>query len=97
MSGGSLDYIDGRLRDALRHIERDTPLRRAFVAHMHKVCDALHEIEWADSGDTSPGVRDVAAMLACLGPNAELEQLVREAEQAAEALRAALETAREQR
>ena len=49
MSGGSMNYLSLKVEDAAFY--RDTPLRRAFAKHLHLVAEALHAIEWNDSGD----------------------------------------------
>ena len=56
MSGGSWDYFYGRLGDVASRLqcERD-PLRKAFGLHLQKCAKALHDIEWVDSQDCSPG------------------------------------------
>jgi hypothetical protein len=90
MSGGSMNYLSSRVESA--EFREDTPLRRAFREHLLRVAKALHEIEWVDSGDSSPG-RDEDAILACLGPHAELSQLVAEAKAARDALTDALDRA----
>ncbi len=92
MSGGSMNYLSSRIEKDLQFRE-DTPLRRAFAAHMQLVIKALHDIEWVDSCDYGPG-DDEAAIRACLPPHAELAQLVAEAEAAREALTAALDRAK---
>lgn len=89
MSGGSMNYLYCRVENDAT-FEQSTPLRRAFKAHLTKVAKALHEIEWADSGDTSPGDHDEAAIAACLAPGAELAQLTTEAREAHKALGDAL-------
>ena len=89
MSGGSMNYLSDKIEYELRFRE-DTPLRRAFMAHMQKVMAALHAIEWNDSGDGHDG--EDALVRACLGPHAELEQLVIEARAARDALEAAIIT-----
>lgn len=53
MSGGSMDYLYRRVEEA--EFRENTPLRRLFRAHLLLVADALHAIEWVDSGDRSPG------------------------------------------
>lgn len=68
MSGGSWHY-------SFRHVEEmadglansDNPLRAAFAAHLRKVAKAMHDIEWADSGDYARGAEDTA-ILDVLGP-----------------------------
>lgn len=53
MSGGSYEYLYCKIDDAANTIakRRDTPLRRAFAAHLRLVSDAMREIEWVDSCD----------------------------------------------
>ncbi len=85
MSGGSYDYAFNRVEDLAREIRGDSALRRAFRAHLKKVAQALHDIEWVDSADCSPGSED-DAIRACLAPGAELDA-------AREALRLEIERA----
>jgi hypothetical protein len=59
-----MDYLFQRVLDA--EFPADTPLRQAFAAHLKKVAEALHDIEWADSGDIAKGEED-ASILNCLG------------------------------
>lgn len=61
MSGGSMDYVYGKVRDAAEGMRVHTPLRRAFRDHLLLVADALHDIEWVDSCDYGPG-DEVAAI-----------------------------------
>jgi len=76
MSGGSWDYFYGRLEDVASRLqcERD-PLRKAFGAHLQKCAKALHDIEWVDSCDCSPGdeVEAIKAVL-CRHTYAERER-----------------------
>jgi hypothetical protein len=88
MSGGSYDYLYGRVRDAANEIERrtkdmseherlsvrhpetnewvygdqakellrpTTEARLWFAKLLGLVSEAMHDIEWVDSGDYSPG------------------------------------------
>lgn len=84
MSGGSMDYLFCRVENDA-NFKMDTPLRRAFKAHLAKVATALHDIEWVDSGDWSPG-DEVEAIEACLSPTSELEQVTKEAKEAFDVL-----------
>ncbi len=72
MSGGSYEYAYSKIDDLADSIKAResalTPLRRAFVEHLHLVSEAAHDIEWVDSGDCGPGDED-KAILAVLGPN----------------------------
>ena len=70
MSGGSMDYFFGRVRDVADSMDTTSPLRRAFVAHLRLVSKALHDIEWVDSGDYAIGDDD-EAIRACLAPGDE--------------------------
>jgi hypothetical protein len=57
MSGGSYDYIGFRirdLRDQIRSQDKD-PRRASFAKLMSLVGDAMHDIEWVDSGDCGEG------------------------------------------
>jgi len=66
MSGGSLNYLYSKvLHDS--DFPLDTPERIAFAEHLKLVAQALHDIEWVDSGDYGPG-DESAAILACLNP-----------------------------
>lgn len=74
MSGGSLNYVYHQVEDAARDIARlaETPLHRAFAAHLMKVSKALHDIEWLFSADYGPG-QEVEAIRAVVTPSAVLE------------------------
>ena len=64
MSGGSMNYLYSKvLHNA--DFPLDTPEREAFAAHLKLVAQALHDIEWVDSGDYGPGDEN-AAIRACL-------------------------------
>lgn len=65
MSGGSMNYFYGRVRDAIDHFDHSTPARAAFAAHLALVAEALRAIEWEDSGDTGPEQTE-KAIKACL-------------------------------
>ena len=64
MSGGSLDYLYQKIQYAEFETE-SSPERRAFSEHLKRVVEALHDIEWVDSGDYGPG-RELAAIRECL-------------------------------
>lgn len=78
MSGGSMDYLSYKVEDA--EFAENTPERKAFRQHLKLVAKALHEIEWCDSGDTSPG-KDTKAILKCITKEHVLEQLLKEAQE----------------
>ncbi len=98
MSGGSYDYLYARVENAAGSIIcRSAPetslVRAAFAKHLMLVARALHEIEWVDSGDSSPG-GEVEAIRDCLAPGAELETATTIAERAARELEQVLARAR---
>ena len=93
MSGGSWEYFYARLDDvATRLCSSRDPLRRAFGKHLEKCSEALHDIEWVDSGDY--GIGDEAkAIKVALGkdsPALVLEESRKHAEAALEQLKSAL-------
>lgn len=90
MSGGSMDYVYGRV-ESIR-FDAHTPERAAFAAHLQLVAQALHDIEWVDSCDYSPGDEN-AAIRACIGDGPVLDAAIDRAHQAAKELRAELERA----
>ena len=57
MSGGSYDYISFKIDDAahqLRNKENDSR-RASFAMLLELIAEALHKIEWVDSGDCASG------------------------------------------
>lgn len=57
MSGGSLNYAYCKIETIIEDMERlaETPLHHAFIAHMRKVQEALHDLEWVWSYDYREG------------------------------------------
>jgi hypothetical protein len=88
VSGGSWDYFYSRLEDvAGRLIDSQQADRRALGRMLMKASEALHDIEWVDSGDYGPG-DDKATIAAALGgPRAaaalELQELIAEGQRIA--------------
>lgn len=87
MSGGSYDYAEGRLidiADAIEHRARGSgvqrrALRLGFAKLLRSCAEAMHELEWADSGDTD-FERDAVPVLAkLLSPRWEIEAAIEEA------------------
>ena len=87
MSGGSMDYLYADVEEA--RFREDTPERKAFRTHLMKVAKALHDIEWVDSHDTSPG-DEVEAIMACISPADVLAEAVEDAQRALTDLEAAI-------
>lgn len=79
MSGGSMEYLCHRVRDA--SFSTHTPERKAFAEHLQLVADALHDIEWVDSGDYGPGDESLA-IRKCIGQSAVLAAAVETARKA---------------
>lgn len=70
MSGGSWEYAHEKVRDvAERLLAEDYPPRIALGRALLRFAEALHDIEWEDSGDYGPG-RSLPAMEKALGPRA---------------------------
>lgn len=91
MSGGSMNYLYIRLEDEA-DFAKNTVERKAFAEHLKRVAKALHDIEWVDSNDYSPGDEN-ESIRACLSSTATLEIAIRGAVRARDALVAELERA----
>lgn len=75
MSGGSWDYMFGKMDEAgARLFGSSNYLRRALGRRMVKMAKAMHDIEWVDSGDYSPG-DDTKAIQQALGKDAKALEL----------------------
>jgi hypothetical protein len=85
MSGGSMDYLYQRVRDA--NFSLHTPERLALRVHLLKLADVLRKVEWVDSGDSGPE-QEADMIRECLAPTAVLESLVKQAEKIQDALHA---------
>ena len=79
MSGSSLNYFYSRLDGFLDEYrgEFHTPLRKALYAKLKLAVQALHDMEWVDSGDYGPG-DDVEAIKAFVEPEFVLETVKQE-------------------
>jgi hypothetical protein len=56
MSGGRYDYSFHQVDEMASELEHSTDIvRRAFAAHLRMVAKAMHDVEWVDSCDYSPG------------------------------------------
>lgn len=55
MSGGSYNYIYSQIDDLYILGSNETPRRVAFQKLLKLVARAMHDIEWVDSCDSSPG------------------------------------------
>ena len=81
MSGGSLDYVYGRVEDASDTIlnRSKKPLHTAFAKHLKDVAVALHDLEWVLSGDTSEPDEE-QAIRKCINKSNEIKSAIEEAE-----------------
>lgn len=69
MSGGEYHYAYGYAKEmAERLTNNEHPLRVAFGVFLLKVAKAMHDIEWVDSNDYSPG-DEMAAIKECVSSN----------------------------
>lgn len=95
MSGGSLDHVYARVNDASLEISSrsNKPIHRAFAAHLWKVAEALHDIEWVMSGDYAEG-RDHEAIKAVISSASILDASISLAEKALADLNEALAEAK---
>lgn len=87
MSGGSMDYLSCKVEEA--NFYETTPERKAFKKHLKKVAEALHRIEWNDSGDGADN--EAGSIRACLDKTAVLSVAIEQAKEAAKELNAELE------
>lgn len=66
MSGGSWDYVSNSFRDVADRLKSEKQIKRRLLGRLvEKISIALHDIEWVDSSDTSPG-DEIKAIDACL-------------------------------
>ena len=56
MSGGSWGYVYRRVEEVSETLlYSKCPYRKALGVHLSLIAEALHDIEWVDSADYSPG------------------------------------------
>jgi hypothetical protein len=91
MSGGSLDYLYGRVNDAVIEIKRraKTPLQKAFANHLNDVSIALYDLEMLYSGDYSDG-DEVESLSKVVSKEMVLASVVDDAERILEQLQIVL-------
>ncbi len=71
MSGGSWDYFYGKLEEVVDRLEcGECPYRKAMGKKLRPFVEALHAIEWVDSGDWSAG-DDVKKIKEAIGEDAK--------------------------
>lgn len=91
MSGGSLDYVYGRLNDAVNEINRraTTTLQKAFAKHLNDVSMALYDLEMLYSGDYGAG-DEVESLSKCVSKNMVLDSIMIDAKLVLEQLQSAI-------
>ena len=93
MSGGSYEYVSMKMDDAadtLRGRHSSEPHVVALANRLAEFAAVMHEIEWADSCDTSWSDQLDANIRALLAPGDELRVARMDAEDAARRLAAVL-------
>lgn len=98
MSGGSYDYMYGRIEELAEQVKSratggpvdQRPLRLAFATLLLRVSKAAFELEWADSGDTDYEESARPVLQELLAPSLELDAAVQMAKEARDALMVAL-------
>ena len=78
MSGGSWDYAHRQFEDVATRLQSEKcPKRRALGNLIDAIANAMHAIEWVDSGDCSPPHDDeaIAAVFASCGGGMSVQML----------------------
>lgn len=96
MSGGALDYLYSRVEDAALTImsRSKTKEQLAFARHLMFVAEALHDVEWAMSGDMDDG-DDTTAIMKVITPDAVLQSEIERAEAVLASLQEAIKLAKQ--
>jgi hypothetical protein len=68
----------------------EKPARMAFAKLLRRVSDALHELDYVDSGDTSWEARSLKTFFAVIGPKERLAAAIEQAREAQAMLAAEL-------
>lgn len=87
MSGGSYDYLYRKMQEAsVQLTSLNQPLHiRAFGDLMMKCAEAMHDIEWVESGDLATG-DEMQSVMACINDEQILKIAVQDAERARDKL-----------
>lgn len=78
MSGGSYNYVSDKIEEAANDLEarHEEPHVVALAVHLRAIAKVMHDIEWADSGDTAWNDKLDDSIRALLHPAAELDEAV---------------------
>ena len=91
MSGGRYEYAFTHVENMAEVLKRDLrPDRRAFGLHLENIAEAMHAIEWVDSGDYAPD-GDIEVIKACLSEDMIMDVLYKNALKAKKDLTSAID------
>lgn len=99
MSGGSYDYVSYKIEGAaamLRQLHPDQSHVLALADLLNSIADVMHDVEWADSHDTSWTEALDAKIRAVVDPEWELAAATDAAQRALHGLQAALKRVEDQ-
>jgi hypothetical protein len=97
MSGGSWDYVYMKVEEVSISLRSSKdPRRRALGLKVHLIAEAMHAIEWVDSGDESPG-DEYEAIDKVISKTDLLEEAIFNAEACLKEIQDALAAARKER
>lgn len=86
MSGGSYNHIYIQVEEVARQLLRHPETyRKAFGRHLLNIASALHDVEWVDSSDMSPG-DEMEAIMKCITLKHVGQEMIVEAEKILENL-----------
>jgi len=94
MSGGSYDYAYCKVADMADQLSHSgSNERKAFARLLRNVAQAMHDVEWVDSGDMCKGDESKAIQEALGGPASQLilDESVTSAKEALDDLKEAIE------
>ena len=86
MSGGAYNHIYIQVEEvAMQLLRHPESYRKAFGRHLLEVATALHDLEYVDSADMSPG-DDKEAIMNCISKSDLGKSIIMEAEKVLEEL-----------
>ena len=93
MSGGSMDYLCYKVKnEAQSLISSSIPRRKAFGKLLLLISEALHDIEWRDSGDSGEE-EEIESIMKCINHEDVLQCYVEEAKKTMNQLKELIEKA----
>jgi hypothetical protein len=85
-----VDTADQIIAELGKREPAEKPARMAFAKILRRVSDALHELDYVDSGDTSWEERSLKTFFAVIGPKERLDAAIEQAREAQAMLAAEL-------